>query len=152
MKHVSSSLSPGLGSRALTLVLSLTFSSFLLAAPTDIDNAPIVTTTAAQAKPNVMLLMDTSDSMARTHMPDEIEAVTRPTSIGYKNSQCNVIYYDPKKIYALPKDENGIDFTAPTFTSAPYSGFAPKLLAPTALQSSSTDLSQYFLAYDNTTL
>src|SRR6476619_4394937 len=130
MKHVSSSLSPGLGSRALTLVLSLTFSSFLLAAPTDIDNAPIVTTTAAQAKPNVMLLMDTSDSMARTHMPDEIEAVTRPTSVGYKSSKCNILYYDPNKKYGIPKDENSDDFAVPSFTSAPYTGFASKLLSP----------------------
>ena len=103
-------------------------------APTVIDNAPIVTTSAAQAKPNVMLLMDTSDSMARTHMPDEIESVTRPTSIGYKSSKCNVLYYDPNKKYDLPKDENGGDFAVPSFTSAPYTGFATKLLAPTALQ------------------
>ena len=40
---------------------------------TDISSTPIITTTAAQVKPNIMLLMDTSDSMARTHMPDEVE-------------------------------------------------------------------------------
>ena len=150
MKDVIS-LSRGLGWRALALALSLTPSTFAFAV-TDIDNAPIVTTTAAQAKPNVMLLMDTSDSMARTHMPDEVESVTRPTSVGYKNSKCNILYYDPNKKYDIPKDENGVDFAVPSFTSAPYTGFASKLLSPTALQASSTDLSQWFLAYDNTTL
>ena len=136
MKHVPCSLSRGLGARTLALLLALILSPLVFAAitPTTIDNAPIVTTTAAQAKPNVMLLMDTSDSMARTHMPDEIESVTRPTSIGYKSSKCNVLYYDPNKKYDLPKDENGGDFPVPSFTSAPYTGFANKLLAPTALQ------------------
>ena len=120
MKHVVS-LSRGLGLRALAPVLSLTLSTFAFAA-TVIDNAPIVTTTAAQAKPNVMLLMDTSDSMARTHMPDEVESVTRPTSVGYKNSKCNVLYYDPSKKYDVPKDENGVPFPTPSFTGAPLHG------------------------------
>jgi Tfp pilus tip-associated adhesin PilY1 len=155
MKQASYSLSRRRQARNLALALSLTIPSVSFAAPmtpTDIDNAPVVTTTAAQAKPNVMLLMDASDSMARTHMPDEMESVAGPTSIGYKTAACNVQYYDPNKIYVVPKDENGNPFPSPTFSAAPYSGFASKLVAPTPLQSSSTDLSQWFVAYDNTSL
>ena len=153
MKNLSAPLPCRFPARALACVLALALSPLSFATPTDIDTAPIVTTSAAQAKPNVMLLMDASDSMARTHMPDEVESVAGPTSIGYKNSACNVLYYDPNKLYTVPKDENGDPFTTtPNFNAAPYLGFASKLISPTALQSSLTDLSQYFLAYDNTTL
>ena len=104
--------------QALAAVVAMTVATASLGGPTDISSTPIVTTAAALVKPNVMLLMDASDSMARTHMPDEVESVTRPTSVGYKNSKCNVLYYDPSKKYDIPKDENGVPFPTPSFTGA----------------------------------
>ena len=68
--------------RLLAVVLAMSFGVAVEAAQTDIASTPIITTTAALVKPNIMLLMDASGSMARTHMPDEMETVTRPESIG----------------------------------------------------------------------
>ena len=51
-------------------------------------------------EPNIMLLMDTSGSMAWTHMPDEVEKVGTidyTGSIGYRSTQCNPIYYNPSQ-------------------------------------------------------
>ena len=94
--------------------------------PTDIDTrADRHDDSAAQAKPNIMLLMDTSDSMARTHMPDEVESVagTRP-SIGYKNSKCNVLYYDPAtRCTRSRRTRTASFFPTPNFTGAPYTGY-----------------------------
>ena len=69
--------------------------------------------TSAAVKPNIMLLMDASGSMARTHMPDELETTAGPTSIGYKSSQCNVLYYNPAQTYTLPKRADGTFFPRP---------------------------------------
>ena len=58
----------------MALVLTgLPQSSF--AALTDLAQTPIAANAAVQVKPNIMLLMDTSGSMAWTHMPDEVEKV-----------------------------------------------------------------------------
>ena len=70
----------------------------MAARPTS-PSTPIASTTAALVKPNIMLLMDASGSMARTHMPDEVETMMGATSVGYKSSQCNVLYYDPAQTY-----------------------------------------------------
>ena len=90
------------------------------AAPTDITNIPLVTPATASVKPNIMLLLDASGSMGRTHMPDEVETVTKPGSIGYKSPQCNVLYYDPAKTYIVPKQYDGIAIhRRPTSTTPP---------------------------------
>src|SRR5947208_3900903 len=65
------------------------------AALTELSPTPVEGTTSAQAKPNIMLLMDTSGSMGWSHMPDELESITKVESIGYKSSQCNLLYYNP---------------------------------------------------------
>ena len=110
-----------LGSSVAALVFAV---SPLHAAQTDISSTPITSTSAALVKPNIMLLMDTSDSMSFSHMPDEVEAVLGPISttdvaarVGYKSSQCNVLYYNPATNYALPKRADGSFFPAPSFTA-----------------------------------
>src|SRR5678816_3152470 len=81
------------------------------AGATDISQTPILAANAAQVKPNIMLLMDASGSMARTHMPDEVEAlVTDPPSIGYKSAQCNALYFNPNQTYIVPKRYNDVVF------------------------------------------
>jgi hypothetical protein len=72
-----------------------------------------------------MLLMDTSGSMAWTHMPDEVEkvgTVDYTGSIGYRSTQCNSIYYNPAVDYILPKYPDGTFFPQPSFGAAPYAG------------------------------
>ena len=84
-------------------VAALAFAvSPLQAAQTDISSTPITSTNSAQVKPNIMLLMDTSDSMSFSHMPDEVETMLGPISttdvaarIGYKSAQCNVLSDPP---------------------------------------------------------
>src|SRR5947209_4908306 len=112
---------------AVAMAVLLAFGSSIRpaqAAPTDISNIPLASTDSPAVKPNVMLLMDTSGSMAWGHMPDEVESVTGTTSIGYKAAQCNVLYYNRNQTYSLPKLASGAFFTTPTFTAAPYSGYA----------------------------
>ena len=106
-------------------------------APTDISNVPLASKNPAQAKPNVMLLMDTSVSMGWTHMPDLVEGpadnlFTSPgvKQVGYKSYQCNVLYYNPTTIYDLPKNADGTFWAAPSFNAASYDAYDPA--APTS--------------------
>lgn len=113
------------------------------AAQTDLSTRPLNNGSAAQIKPNIMLLLDTSNSMKRTHMPDELETTAAVQSLGYKAFQCNVLYYNPAQNYLIPKNADGTSFPVPTFTSAKYNGF------DTA--SANVNLSTSFRAYDNST-
>ena len=119
------------------------------AAQTDISSTPIPVAAAAAVKPNIMLLMDTSDSMKYTHMPDGVEFETGKTSVGYKSSSCNSLYYDPAKRYYPPVQADGSPFAEWPFDAARYDGFGesytPKVLTP-------VDLGVAFQAYDNATI
>ena len=108
-----------------------------------------------QGKPNIMLLMDTSGSMAWTHMPDEVEKVGTidyTGSIGYRSTQCNSIYYNPAVDYILPKYPDGTFFPQPSFNAAPYAGFVSYYTAADATDLSSVDLATSFRAFDAKTL
>ena len=139
-----------LGARSLATMLALTLTTHSYAAQTDIASTPLLATTSALVKPNIMLLMDASGSMGRTHMPDEVETQTGPTSIGYKSAQCNVLYYNPATSYYLPKDSLGAPFLPPAFNSAPYAGFGAYYSPPDSHVP--TDLGSKFVAYDGSTL
>ena len=93
-----------LGARGVAAVLAMTLASISQGAQTDISATPLASTTAALVKPNIMLLMDASGSMARTHMPDEVETMMGATSVGYKSSQCNTLYYDPAPDLSAAED------------------------------------------------
>ena len=138
-----------LGARGVAAVLAMTLASISQAAQTDISATPLASTTAALVKPNIMLLMDASGSMARTHMPDEVETMMGPTSVGYKSSQCNTLYYDPAQIYPRPKMYDGSLFPLQLFGSARYAGFGNYHAVPDLRV---TNLNTEFVAYDATTL
>ena len=125
------------------LSLSLLSSALANAQLTDLANRPLNNGGAVQIKPNVMLLLDTSNSMRRTHMPDEIETTSATLSLGYKAYQCNILYYNRTQTYALPKNADGTTFASPSFTSAKYDGFNAA--------STSVNLATSFQAYDNAT-
>ena len=127
------------------LTLSSMISTPVLAAQTDISSAPITSTNAAQVKPNIMLLMDTSGSMGWGHMPDEVESQVGYAAIGYKAAQCNVLYYKRDQAYATPKQANGLPFATPSFTGARYDAFDIASFI-------TVDLSSAFKAYDDNTL
>ncbi len=150
MKHVDPFLAARrLGARSAALVLALSVAAVSHGAQTDISSTPIISTTAALVKPNVMLLMDASGSMGRSHMPDEVETATGPTSVGYKSSQCNQLYYNPAQIYLLPKRYDGTLFPVPSFSAARYAGFGDFYAVPDL---SVEDLNTQFVSYDAATL
>ncbi|MCY7301149.1 MAG: hypothetical protein LH616_18315, partial [Ilumatobacteraceae bacterium] len=127
------------------LVLSSMMSTPVMSAPTDISPSPITSTNAAQVKPNIMLLMDTSYSMGWSHMPDEVESQLGFGSVGYKAAECNVLYYNRAQTYLIPKRADGSFFPTPSFTAAPYDAFKTPA-------SPNVDLSSAFKAYDDSTL
>ncbi|WP_291603536.1 PilC/PilY family type IV pilus protein [Comamonas sp.] len=99
---------------------------------------------ADQNKPNVMLLLDTSDSMKWTHMPDDWEQdATTYFPVGYKSALCNTLYYNPQTTYVLPKRPDGRDMDTPAFENAWKDGYDQSL--------GMVDLSEKFQAYDNDT-
>jgi Tfp pilus tip-associated adhesin PilY1 len=138
---------PGLISRLLCCGLaSLAMSTLSVqAAQTDLSSSPITSVNGPQAKPNIMLLMDTSGSIGWGHMPDEVETAIGINAVGYKNAQCNILYYNPNQVYALPKKADGTFFAQPVFTSALYDAYNSSSLV-------SVNLSNAFKAYDSKTL
>jgi Tfp pilus tip-associated adhesin PilY1 len=120
---------------------SAVFAPLTHAAQADIATTPLASTRSAQVKPNIMLLMDTSGSMAFTHMPDEVEVQTKPTSVGYKSWQCNSLYFKPSGTYTPPPKGDGSFFPNAAFTSARYDAFDT---GSTVV----TDLSSKFRAYE----
>jgi Tfp pilus tip-associated adhesin PilY1 len=155
MKKLNQSSTPScLRSTVRNLMLSLVAlpAAVAFAAQTDISSTPMANTTAALVKPNIMLLMDTSGSMGWGHMPDEVETVTGFNSIGYKSAQCNVLYYNPKQKYEVPKKPDLSSFPTPSFSSAPYAGFVSYYVSPDAKDLSSVNLANAFKAYDDKTL
>ena len=141
----------------LALILCLT--GRLALAQTSLANVPVANSQASLAKPNIMILMDASTSMQATHMPDEVEP-TNPMRdalpVGYRSAQCNALYFDPSKVYALPTAIDNTDPTAPTittpaappFTGAPYDYYLGRanLAGQTVV-----DLSAQFQAFDANT-
>lgn len=93
--------------------------------PVDIADVP-VSTFANQDKPNVMLLMDTSDSMRSSHMPDDWDPRNNSVTffpVGYKSSLCNTLYYNPATKYELPTQPDGTAFAQPSYSAAWIDGY-----------------------------
>ncbi|MFY7873658.1 MAG: hypothetical protein ACOVQL_14940, partial [Limnohabitans sp.] len=125
------------------LALLLAAHAGIQAATTDIATTPL--TANLGVKPNVMLLIDTSNSMTWTHMPDSVEVANAAQQhIGYKNHLCNSIYYNRAVVYKTPKDSAGNPLPTPSFTAAPYNYF----LAP----ATTVNLSTAFQAHDANTV
>ncbi|MEZ2294431.1 PilC/PilY family type IV pilus protein [Variovorax sp. RCC_210] len=121
------------------------------AAQTQLSTVPVAGTGQAVPKPNVMLLMDTSRSMAFTHMPDELEFPGGDPSyempIGYRSAQCNALYYDPAKVYEVPRGADGYYLVNPPtsvdFGAARYDFYSSG--------TATTNLATSFRAYDRNT-
>ncbi|VTY39675.1 Type IV pilus biogenesis factor PilY1 [Xylophilus ampelinus] len=136
---------------AAGLCMGLAAAERALAAQTELSNVPLGGASQSLPKPNVMLLMDTSKSMAFTHMPDEVEFPNGTDNalyelpIGYRSAQCNALYYNPKRVYELPRDGSGALQPNPlNFGSVRYNFYDASDL-------STTDLSTSFRAYDRNT-
>jgi hypothetical protein len=131
-------------SKKLLLPVTLCAALSVTAATTDISNIPLLGGIGAGVKPNIMLLMDTSNSMSWTHMPDQMEVEGAKQSIGYKSSQCNSLYFNPAQVYKLPKDATNSLLPIPNFTAAPYNYYVDA--------STTVNLSTSFQAHDANTV
>lgn len=85
------------------------------AALTDLTNAPLVSSTSAQVKPNVLFVLDDSGSMAWKYMPDDLAGYTN--TVGFRNAACNYVYYNPSVTYVVPKTSIGTDVNSASPTS-----------------------------------
>jgi len=132
-------LSAGKNALMMVLVLLAALGAGPVAA-TDIFTQPVTNNAAASAPPNIMLLMNTSGSMAYSHMPDQIEGDFISPPVGYKNYQCNSIYYNPNTTYALPVGPDGSNLPDAVWPSVRYNYYSTN--------SSMVDISANFQAYD----
>jgi type IV pilus assembly protein PilY1 len=127
----------GFGARCIALgVLAAATPAF--GALTDISNNPLSSATSVAVKPNVLFLLDNSGSMAWSHMPDSMGSFT--SAAGYRNFQCNVIYYNPSIRYVPPKNPDGTDMANSSFTAAKDDGYSST--------STTTNLSTSFKAFN----
>ncbi len=138
--HMRKTIRTVVGITARTAVVgALAAAAPAFGALTDISDNPLSSATSVQVKPNVLFLLDNSGSMAWGHMPDSMGS--RTSAAGYKNYQCNVIYYDRNIRYAPPKNSDGTDMPNATFTAAKDDGYSST--------STTTDLSTSFRAYNS---
>lgn len=122
------------------------------AAATDLASDPIASSQTSAAKPNIMVLMDTSFSMQATHMPDDLEKYNENAQrVGYASPQCNALYYDPNTVYVLPKIVDTTDAALP-LVDAPTPDFnAARYAFYDATDLSVVDLGASFQAWDSKT-
>lgn len=133
--------------------LALPYASHLMAATTEIDNEPLATRPTVKAKPNLMVILDTSGSMAWSYMPDSMTEnrscteswvggkwTTVCTSrYGFRTAQCNGVAYDPNMTYAPPKKYDGTSYANASYPTAKNDGYSG---------SAETDLSgHYYYTY-----
>ncbi|MFN0314500.1 MAG: pilus assembly protein [Burkholderiales bacterium] len=116
---------------------------------TDIATAPIASTGTSIVKPNLLFILDDSGSMNWTYMPDGVSSWT--SRVGYKNAQCNGVYYDPNVTYQLPKRYDGTNYPNATFTGAWSNGFnttAGTVNLQTSFQAHGSDSAQAAYYYN----
>jgi len=134
-----------MGRRAMCAVASALCFNLVLAATTPIAQDPLFEG-EVNVPPNVMVLMDTSESMSWGHMPDQMERKNKPVQYkAYKSSACNSVYYNPNIVYQLPKDAFGNSLPEPEFTAAFYDYYGDGGMRK-------VDLSKDFQAHDENTV
>ncbi len=109
-------------SRQLRFVLATTaiFSClFAQAQQTDLSNLPLSSSANLQVKPNVMFILDDSATMGRDYMPDDVGA--KKDTVGFRNSSCNLVYYNPATDYVIPRSSLGGPIN-PSVASADWGG------------------------------
>ena len=124
------------------------------AAATDLAGAPLSSGAAVQVKPNIMFILDASGSMGSDFLPDSVSSDT--SKVGFRNFQCNLIYFNPSITYLPPKRADGTDFPNATFTSAKDDGYGIEATTSTPLgvsfKANSSDTAQpaYYFSYSGT--
>jgi type IV pilus assembly protein PilY1 len=75
-----------------------------------------------------MFILDDSGSMAWDYMPNDSNnnAEYPDDAVGYRNNQCNYVYYNPNTTYSIPTDSTGVNVynsAQTSFTAAYADGF-----------------------------
>lgn len=106
---------------------------------TDLSTVPLTTSASNSNSPNLLFILDDSDSMNYVYMPDLVgrppegaadDTATRRTWVGFRNSQCNLLYYDPAKTYITPRNHQGNLINDPAGTAtATWGGVATAFTA-----------------------
>ncbi|MGE4243885.1 MAG: hypothetical protein AB7E83_25810, partial [Ramlibacter sp.] len=91
---------------ACTMLLAALPIGSVLAAATDLANAPLFTSSASSIKPNIMFILDDSGSMARDYMPDV--ANFDDSKYGSRAAQCNGLAFNPNVVYTPPVNSSGV--------------------------------------------
>jgi type IV pilus assembly protein PilY1 len=106
-------------------------------AAVDIKQEPL--TVQEPLEPNILFIMDDSGSMLREYMPDSIPD-TSPDSQSeynfYRNSQENLVYYNPATVYEAPPKEDGTSWGNASFPYAKSNGFCTSSCSTTDLLNS----------------
>ena len=126
-------------SASLSCLIFFLCSFSLTAAETDLSSKPLSNSTAAEVKPNLLLVLDTSGSMDAQTLPDEWGTQTQPY-VGMRNHLCNPIYYNPAVTYEPPVNADGTKMANVNFGGANKDGYD----ASTTVM----DLSRSFVAID----
>ena len=122
-----------------TVVTSLLLATHTAFAANDIASSPINYLISAQVKPNIFFILDDSGSMQWSYLGDEAVINGYEKTVGYRNSLCNKIYYNPSIVYEPPEQADGTPYPAQSFTAALYDGFKSDSVA--------VDLSTSFTAW-----
>jgi Tfp pilus tip-associated adhesin PilY1 len=115
---------------------------------TDVADNPLASSSSTQVKPNILFTLDDSGSMAWEYMPDDVGSYTN--TVGFRNNQCNLVYYNPNIAYVIPKTSTSSDVntaTPATFTAAYNDGF----YSYDGASSSATNLSSSFKSQSSDT-
>ena len=99
---------------AWALAIALATGGGAWAATTDIASVPLITSSSSGVKPNLMVILDDSGSMASGYMPDDANFAIY--KYGFYASQCNGVAYNPSTTYTVPVDSTGATLTAGSFS------------------------------------
>ena len=132
------------------------------AGTTDISTQPLVTLPTAQAKPNLLFVMDSSGSMNWSYMPDNLglsRSITnepfdghggRVNWYGYWSAQCNGLAFDPNADYSPPLRADGTSYPHVSYTNAPTDGYAFDAGTSTTTTDLSNSSDSYYYQYSGT--
>lgn len=137
-KTIQSKIPAGLKGYAACTALAFVFAQGPAhAAATDLAGAPLASGSAVQVKPNILFILDASGSMGDLFLPDSVSSDTG--AIGFRNFQCNFIYFNPSITYTPPQRADGTAFPNATFGNAANDGYGIE-------STTSTNLSTSFMA------
>ncbi|WP_374592541.1 pilus assembly protein [Aquabacterium sp.] len=136
----------------LSLLIGAMFASpGVHAQATDISNTPLANTSDIAAKPNMMLVLDDSGSMAWSFMPDDLgqtsqgQTASDSTALnryGGLSAQCNGVAYNPNFNYSgnLPLQADGTPYPHQNFSAAMDDGFQMNLTGTTRSSTTSVTM------------